>query len=155
MPESNTVNIYTDGSCINNGKSNATASIGIWVEGHLDMCVSECIESRPQTNQVAELCAIGRALDISNEFEKINIFTDSKYAMSCVTEWCFKWERNGWKSSRGKAPTNMELIKEVINKLRSLESSGKTISFTYIPGHSGNIGNNEAHRLAISASRIV
>ena len=155
MSEQRTVNIYTDGSCINNGRSNATASIGVWIDGHPELNVSEAVTTGPQTNQVAELLAIGRALDVSNDFDIINIFTDSKYAMNCVTLWCINWERNGWKSSRGKAPTNMQTIKEVIQKLRRLESRGKRVLFTYVPGHSGDEGNEGAHRLAMSASRSV
>ena len=154
MSSINSVNIYTDGSCINNGKLNATASIGVWVEGFPDMCLSERVKSEPQTNQVAELRAIERALEIGVRFNKVNVFTDSKYAMNCVTVWCSNWERNGWKSSRGKPPTNMELIKRIVGKLRIMESGGKSISFTYISGHSGNEGNEVAHRLAISASRF-
>lgn len=146
------VNIYTDGSCINNGKSGAVASIGVWVQGFPDLCLSERI-SGPQTNQVAELTAIKRALDIATDFKDINIFTDSHYAMKCVTVWCLNWERNGWKSSRGKSPTNMELVKEIISKMRSMESTGKLITFHYVPGHSGDMGNDEADRLATLASR--
>lgn len=154
MSSSKVVNIYTDGSCINNGSPNATASLGVWVEGHPEKCLSERIESGPQTNQVAELRALGRALDISSDFEEINIHTDSRYAMNCITLWCRTWEKNGWKSSRGKHPTNMELIKEVITKLRRLQSDELVISFTYVPGHSGHEGNEAAHALAMSASRF-
>lgn len=153
MSSSTTVNIFTDGSCINNGNYNATASLGVWVQGYPNLSLSERIECGPQTNQVAELRAIGRALDISINFDEINIHTDSKYAMNCVTLWCQTWEKNGWKSSRGKHPTNMDLIKEIIAKLRLLESEGKTVSFTYVPGHSGHEGNEAAHRLAMNISR--
>lgn len=153
MSGQRTVNIYTDGSCINNGKSNATASIGVWVEDYPELHTSEALTTGPQTNQVAELRAIERALDISRDFDTVNVFTDSKYAMNCITVWCVTWERNGWKSSRGKAPTNMQIIKEVIQKLRYLESKGKHVSFTYVPGHSGDEGNEGAHNLAMSASR--
>lgn len=155
MSEQRTVNIYTDGSCINNGKSNATASIGVWIENYPELHVSEPLTTGPQTNQVAELRAIERALDVSDTFDVINIFTDSKYAMNCITVWCVNWERNGWKSSRGKAPTNMQIIKEVIQKLRYMKSRGKHISFTYVPGHSGDAGNEGAHSLAMRASMSV
>lgn len=153
MSSCNSVNIYTDGSCINNGKPEAKASIGIWVQDFPEMCVSERLLCYSQTNQIAELRAIERALDIGTKFDKINIFTDSKYAINCITVWCLKWERNGWKSSRGKPPVNMEIIKRIINTVRFMESIGKVISFTYIPGHSGNEGNNAAHDLAMNASR--
>lgn len=155
MSLSNSVNIYTDGSCINNGKSGAMASLGVWVDGFPEICLSERIVSEPQTNQVAELRAIERALEVGVNFNKINILTDSKYAMNCVTVWCLNWERNGWKSSKGKSPINMELIRRVIGRLRCMESDGKSISFTYIPGHSGNEGNEAAHRLAMNASRSI
>ena len=147
------INIYTDGSCINNGRSDAIASIGIWIQQFPDISISERITSYPQTNQVAELYAIKRALETADNFEKINIFTDSKYAMNCVTQWYLKWEKNNWKTSKGKSPINMDLIKEIIIKLRSMRSIGKIISFTYVPGHSGHEGNEVAHRLAMNTSR--
>lgn len=153
MSSYDSVNIYADGSCINNGKPNAIASIGVWAQDFPDMCISERILSDSQTNQVAELRAIERALDVGTRFNKVNVFTDSRYAINCVTVWCINWERNGWKSSKGKPPTNMKLIKRIINTIRSIESSGKIISFTFIAGHSGDEGNENAHRLAVSASR--
>lgn len=155
MSSNNSIDIYTDGSCINNGKSGAIASIGVWVQDFPDLCISERLLCYSQTNQVAELRAIERALSVGADFDKINIFTDSKYAISCVTVWCLKWERNGWKSSKGKSPTNMELIQRIISTVRSMESIGKVISFTHVPGHSGNEGNNAAHRLAMNASKSI
>lgn len=155
MSSNQYINIYTDGSCINNGRPNAIASVGVWIQEYPDMSISERITSYPQTNQVSELCAIKQALEIADNFERINIFTDSKYAINCVTEWCLNWERNGWRSSKGKAPTNMNLIKEVISKLRSMEFIGKIISFNYVSGHTGNEGNERAHKLAINASKSI
>lgn len=153
MFSAQSVDVYTDGSCINNGKLGATASIGVWVEGYPDRSISEPLTVGPQTNQVAELTAIKRALDVVDDFNKINIFTDSRYAMNCVTIWCKRWETNGWKSSKGKPPTNMELIISILDRIRYLESLGKIILFNHVPGHSGNEGNEAAHNLAMAVSR--
>ena len=55
--------VYTDGSCRNNGKKNAIAGIGVYIE---NICkISEPIVGR-QTNQRAELFAILKALQIIN-----------------------------------------------------------------------------------------
>ena len=71
----NSLNIYTDGACTNNGKINAKAGIGIYIENMYN--ISEKIKGK-QTNQRAELYAILKALQLINikNYTNIIIYTD-------------------------------------------------------------------------------
>lgn len=40
------------------------------------------------------------------------IFSDSKYAVQCMTEWIHKWRENGWKNARGLDVINSDLVQE-------------------------------------------
>ena len=64
--------VFTDGSCINNGKPNAIAGIGIYF-GELDTRnVSSRIDGK-QTNNTAELTAVIRVFDILRKEIECNI----------------------------------------------------------------------------------
>lgn len=49
-----------------------------------------------QTNNVAELLAIEKAIDIvqNNKKDIIEIFTDSSYSINCLTKWYNSWAKN-------------------------------------------------------------
>ena len=55
--------IYTDGSCINNGKKNAKAGIGVYFGKDDKRNISKRIKGK-QTNNIAELKAILKAIKI-------------------------------------------------------------------------------------------
>ena len=87
-PVDKTINVYTDGSCIHNGKPNAKAGIGVFFGESDPRNVSERIEGK-QSNNTAELKAIIRAIhlldtDISLG-NKIIIYSDSDYSIKCAT----------------------------------------------------------------------
>ena len=69
--------VYTDGACSNNGRSNARAGFGVYFGKDDPRNVSEAYKE-PQTNNVAELLAIIKALSILRQEidngEKINKF---------------------------------------------------------------------------------
>ncbi|KAJ5902631.1 ribonuclease H1 [Penicillium taxi] len=73
------------------------------------------------TSQRAELEAIILALEqiIVKHQElhpkprlNVKIFSDSQYAIRCMTEWLRKWASNGWINSCGFGVSNQDLIKK-------------------------------------------
>ena len=52
------MNIYTDGSCTDNGKLNARAGIGIYFGENDERNYSEELKGQNLTNNIAELTAI-------------------------------------------------------------------------------------------------
>lgn len=45
-------------------------------------------------------------------FLRVEIFSDSKYAVGCMTEWIYKWSRNGWRNAAGNQVANQDLIRK-------------------------------------------
>ena len=144
------MNVFTDGACINNGKPNAIAGIGVFLTNNDPRNVSRRVEGK-QTNNVAELSAILEVFTIlEEEIERgdiINIYSDSKYSINSFTVWAIKWEQNNWTKKNG--IKNLELIKqgyELFNKYNN-------VNIFHIKAHTGltdklSIGNENADRLA-------
>lgn len=156
--------IFTDGSCLNNSKSKVGLSrggIGVFIEDNDPRNISESLKCDKITNQVAELTAISKAIDIIIEANKpgINyIYTDSKYCIGIFTEWIKLWEKNNWKRSSGTIE-NLDLIKNINNKLKKTH-----VIFKHIRSHQSEpskddpkykywYGNQQADYLATQASK--
>jgi ribonuclease HI len=139
--------VYTDGACINNGKDNAKAGIGIYFGENDDRNVSEQIEGK-QTNNCAELMAVIKTYHIiKNDIieKKIMIVTDSEYVIKCVTSYGKKNKDKNWE----KDIPNKELVKE----LYELYENKPNVQFNHIVAHTNNIdihsiGNKKADMLA-------
>jgi len=151
IKEQNIMKVFTDGACINNGKKNAKAGIGIYFGENDCRNVSERITGK-QSNNTAELKAILKTYYIlQNEIEKkylINIYSDSIYAIRCCGEYGLKMSKKNWKTKNKYIP-NYELVQEAFN----LFNNKKNIKFIHVKAHTGNtdelsIGNAEADRLA-------
>lgn len=120
---------------------------------HAPRNVSEPLTAEgKQTNQRAELAAIGRAIDIAPIDRPVLIYSDSYYSIKCVTEWFQKWERNDWKNSAGKPVENKDLIEPIIARIREREMARATTKFTWVKGHSTNEGNIGADALATNGA---
>jgi ribonuclease HI len=124
------MNIFTDGSCINNGKKNSKGGIGVFFNDNDPRNISERLTCDKITNQVAELTAISKALDIVKDYKDIiYIYTDSSYCINIFVNWIKDWEKNNWKKKDG-AIKNLELIQEINNKLKFL-----TVIFKHVKSH--------------------
>tara|TARA_B110000208_G_C11792212_1_gene438016 strand:+ start:87 stop:731 length:645 start_codon:yes stop_codon:yes gene_type:complete len=146
------INVYTDGSSINNGKSNAIAGIGVYVGDNDKRNISEKLKEQP-TNNRAELTAIIRVFDIlKNEIsckQKINIYTDSEYSINSLTKWGNSWKKNGWKKKDNNEIKNLDLIKQG----HELILNNNCVELIHVKAHTGNedehsIGNDKADKLA-------
>lgn len=144
--------IYVDGSCVK--------KVGGY--GYLYIQDGQIIKKEKgkvgdnTTNQVSELYAIYKALESKNsEFRKteslenknsddnIDLYTDSKYAIGCCTEWWPNWIKNGWKNSKKQDVANKELIQKILKLLEN-----KKVRFHHVFGHTGNIYNEMCDKLA-------
>ena len=78
---------------------------------------------------------------------KVQIFTDSKYVKSGITEWIQNWKKNGWKTADKKNVKNKELWTELDNL-----SSAFDIEWIWVIAHSTDELNNEVDLLARSSA---
>ena len=135
------INIFTDGSTLNNGKPNATGGIGIYIP-HMDYRLSLSYMLETPTNQRCELYAILKALELymNLHLEKeidneITIFTDSMYCINSLTKWLPNWKKLGWKTSSKEEIKNLWLIQQ-IDFLQSIyEKANVKINYQFIRAH--------------------
>ncbi|KAK2813294.1 hypothetical protein FQN50_000608 [Emmonsiellopsis sp. PD_5] len=145
--------IYTDGSALKNGSTSARAGVGVYFgPGDESRNLSEPLQGSRQTNQRAELTAITRALDIAPRHRDVTIFTDSKYAINCVTVWYLKWQRNKWMTAKDKPVENKDLIQSILVKMEERSQLGVKTEFSWVKGHSMDVGNEAADRLAVNGA---
>ena len=155
LNDGNIINIYTDGSCINNGKKNAKGGVGVFFNHTDARNVSMKLNVARPTNQLAELTAISMALDIiQSELGKksIYIYTDSLYSIKCIKNFSPAWERSKWKKKDGSEIKNLE----VIQKIYRIDKVYK-INFVHIRAHTNkqdvhSIGNRFADELAYNGA---
>ena len=149
--------VYTDGACINNGYPNAKCSIGIHFSPNnfiLLNDVSEYLNVDKASNNVAELTAIKKSLEIIKEnkiISPITIYTDSMYSKNCIEKWYPSWVKKNILHTK----KNSELIKELYDLYSSLNEHN-AIKLNYIKAHTGlqdedSIGNEIADKLATEA----
>jgi hypothetical protein len=71
--------IYTDGSCIDNGKVNTIAGAGVWFSEEDEWNKALKIPGQGQTNQVGKLAAVIAALKNFPTYTPLTIVSDSTY----------------------------------------------------------------------------
>lgn len=113
--------------------------------------ISERLPGEVQTNQRAELTAILRALQTVPSMQGVLIWSDSVYAIKCVTEWYVKWETNGWKTHKGPVQ-NRDLVEMVLKEIRKRRGLGTKTIIKWVKGHEGNRGNVAADGLAVKGA---
>jgi len=153
-PVDKTIYVYTDGSCINNGKPYAKAGIGVFFGVNDPRNVSERIEGK-QSNNTAELKAIIRAIHLLDTNislgHKIIIYSDSDYSIKCATTYGRKMHNLNWK----KPIPNRDLVK----RLYKLYNKYSNVELKHIRAHTGkqdkhSIGNDWADRLANGCMQV-
>lgn len=119
--------VFTDGSCLNNGKKNATAGYAI-IWPYLEQLNYSSKLKGHATNNRAEYSAIIKALEVAaiydpNYMKKLYIYTDSELLINSITKWMDKWKKNGWKTANKKDVLNKDLLLQIddLLKLRNVE----------------------------------
>ena len=146
--------IYTDGSCVGNGKAINSGGFGVVViDNNEKLLFNYNKRCENTTNNREELKAIlysflNYGINIYNDKnfgkEIPIVYSDSNYCVQTFNEWMFAWANKGWIKSDKQTPENLDLIKayyEWYNK-------GYRIDLRKIKGHAGHKWNEVADRLA-------
>jgi len=151
--DTNIIEIFTDGCCLNNGDKNAKAGIGIWFGIDNPKNISKKLEGEKHTNNRAELFAILTSINIliesKNTDKKIIIYTDSMYSLNSITKWYDNWIKNGWLTSKKQPVENKDLISDIHNLMNKFTD----IKLVYVKAHTNkddrySIGNKHADLLS-------
>ena len=140
------IRIYCDGACSGN-PGNAGSGLAIYSNKKNPVLLYGAYEEEG-TNNIAELNALHQALVIARQTSSeniISIFSDSKYAIDCITTWAYSWKKNGW-SKKGGEIKNLELIIEAHTLYEKLKDK---IEINHVKGHAGVEGNELADRMAV------
>ena len=135
--------VYTDGSCRGNGYRNSRSGIAAHYGSTTDHAAWESVDV--QTNQQAELRAallgVQLLLDTADTerchgpIQRFVIATDSMYVVRGITEWFPRWSTNGWMTSTGRTPANLDLFFELDDALYEVESrfGANSIGLIHVP----------------------
>jgi len=137
------IKVYTDGSCLENPGKGGWAAIIINDSGRIEIKGSK----ENTTNNQMELTAPIMALKKIPQGSKVQIFTDSKYVKSGITEWIYNWKKNGWKTADKKEVKNKNLWTELDDLSNAFD-----IEWIWVKAHSNNELNNEVDLLARSSA---
>ena len=137
------IKIYTDGSCIENPGRGGWAAIILDDGKKIEIKGNK----KDTTNNQMELLAPIQALKKIPKGSKVQIFTDSKYVKSGITEWIHNWKKNGWKTANKQDVKNKELWLEL-----DLLNNEFEIGWNWVKAHSTDELNNEVDLLARSAA---
>ena len=134
------MNIYTDGACHSSTK---IGGIGVVFTKNNQIIYTFNKKFTDTTNNRMEILAIIYALHaISKPIDIINIYSDSQYAIGCITKnWTRKKNTDLW-----------QLFDKVYSKAKTLCPN---IQFNWVKGHNINEFNNIADKLAVEASNFI
>lgn len=144
--------IYTDGSCLGNGKEHNTGGFGVVVlDNNENLLYTYSKQSADTTNNREELKAILFAY-LSHGIKEENdwnnnipiVYSDSNYCVQTFNDWMFRWARNNWIKSDKKIPENLDLIQAYYEWYQK----GYRIDLRKVKGHAGQKWNEMADGLA-------
>ena len=139
------IKIYTDGSCLENPGNGGWAAIIIDDGKKTEIKGSK----KNTTNNQMELLAPIEALKKIPKGSKVQIFTDSKYVKSGITEWIHNWKKNGWKTVNKQEVKNKELWEKL-----DLLTNEFEISWNWVKAHSTDELNNKVDLIAREAANL-
>ena len=103
--------------------------------------------AEPQTtNNRMELTAACAALEALTRRCKVVVHTDSEYVRNGITRWHTGWVRRNWRNAAGDPVANMDLWRRLL-----AAAAAHTVDWRWVRGHSGDVMNERADRLATAA----
>ncbi len=131
--------IYTDGACKGNPGVGGWGALLVYKDNKKNIYGGEV----NTTNNRMELIAAIKALETLKRPCQVELWTDSNYVKNGITKWIVAWKKNNWRNANKKEVANKDLWQE----LDQVTQKHK-ISWHWVKGHSGHIGNEMADALA-------
>ncbi|SJL06249.1 uncharacterized protein ARMOST_09585 [Armillaria ostoyae] len=131
---------YTDGSAIRNGAEDACAGSGVWYSNNDPRNVALRVKGVKQTNNTGEVRAVLQRATAVSPYVAMLTRSDSTYTIDGLCFHLRAWEDRGWIGV-----PNRTFFQATAAKLRR---HGNVVTFQWVKGHSGEVGNEEADKLA-------
>ncbi|WP_150526181.1 ribonuclease HI [Roseibium sediminis] len=139
MSEARRVVIYTDGACSGNPGPGGWGAILRFGEHEKELSGGE----QETTNNRMELTAAIQALNALKRPCEVDLYTDSTYVRSGISEWMNGWKARGWKTADKKPVKNADLWQEL-----DVARDRHDVTWHWVKGHAGHPDNERADELA-------
>lgn len=136
MTSQEEIQIFTDGSCLFNGRPTAKASSACcWPNGEFEDQAFYLEKTSIRSNNRAEFFAIIKAYEQADEIDSgrtrtLHVYTDCQLAINTITKWCKGWEARGWTKSSPGEIKNLDMVKTLYEYY-----NGRTTVFTHVRSH--------------------
>jgi ribonuclease HI len=131
--------IYTDGACRGNPGPGGWGAILIYGGHEKEICGGE----PDTTNNRMELMAAIQALELLTRPCEIELYTDSQYVRTGISQWLSLWKARGWRTQSKGAVKNEDLWRRL-----DVAQERHTIDWRWVKGHNGHPLNERADALA-------
>jgi ribonuclease HI len=139
MSVENRVTIYTDGACSGNPGPGGWGAILRFGEHERELYGGES----ETTNNRMELTAAIEALNALKRPCAVDLYTDSTYVRSGISEWMHGWKRKNWRTAANKPVKNADLW-QALDAARDRHD----VTWHWVKGHAGHPDNERADELA-------
>ncbi len=133
------VEAYTDGACRGNPGPGGWGVV-LRSGGHVKELSGGALAT---TNNRMELTAAIEALLALKQRCRVQLYTDSTYVRSGITQWLHAWKARGWKTADRKPVKNQDLWMALDEAAQRHE-----VRWHWVKGHAGHPENERADELA-------
>jgi ribonuclease HI len=134
-----TVSIFTDGACSGNPGPGGFGAILRFGSVEKELSGGEPMT----TNNRMELLAAISALEALKKPCSVDLYTDSQYLRSGISNWIHGWKKNGWRTADKKPVKNIDLWQRLDAAIAPHQ-----IRWHWVKGHAGHPENERADQLA-------
>lgn len=124
----NPIIAFCHGSVTGNGTANCNGGIASYFPEEEDQPIVAEEVSREDddpvvTNVRAQYLAAQLAIDFANDNDpdvtrELSIYTNDKVLVDSMTEWIYKWQRNGWRTSQRTPVENRDILELLFAEVR-------------------------------------
>lgn len=146
------IQIYCDGACSPNPGKSGTG-LAVYQQGKISVLYYGLYQANG-TNNTAELNGLLYSFKLAKKYldkvEQVQVLSDSKYSIDCITKWATGWQKKGWTRGKGEEIKNVNLIKECFSLYQEIK---KKLVITHVKGHANIEGNELSDRMAVLARK--
>lgn len=144
------LNIYCDGACSPNpGKSGTGMAV---YEKHTLTQLWYGLYEANGTNNSAELNGLLEAFRFAAPYiqqgKTVQILSDSRYSIDCITKWAKSWKNKGWTRGKNEEIKNLAIIQQCFALYEQLKNN---LIISHVKGHANIEGNELSDRMAVLA----
>ncbi|MBL4823341.1 MAG: viroplasmin family protein [Colwellia sp.] len=146
------IQIYCDGACSPNPGRSGTG-LAVYQQGKINSLYYGLYQANG-TNNTAELNGLLYSLKLAKKYlesvEQVQVLSDSKYSIDCITKWAKGWQAKGWTRGKGEEIKNVNLIKECFSLYQQIKAQ---LVISHVKGHANIEGNELSDRMAVMARK--